>query len=365
MVSYNFSKEFVDRFSGFVNSPEYQKTPDYAKTDYWEYHAGAINVHIDGNAISIDGKSGFYVAPPRSSVTILKNRAVRAVKSPAAIARFAAARIKPKAGKNVRLMDYFHAFDAVMSQKPVAEVDITPDRIDFRSLSRRDGIVASIDEMKRVYFAGDKYRLNAQMVYSYYLANILHGYMDRKPETILEIGAGNGNLASLLHYTYGSRVIIVDLPETLCLSIPHIASLFPEAKVLMPHESGSDSHGDYDFIFLTADQTDKIKDNSVDLAVCNAAFQEMTHRQIKEYFDLIQRTCLHGGYFLYGSRVEKIPAAFEGTDESDAPVNRFSEYPWNPNNRILVYEICRLLRLVQLDNSYVRLEQIVKNGQKK
>lgn len=365
MVSYNFSKEFVDRFSGFVNSTEYQKTSDYAKTDYWEYHADAINVLINGNTISIEGKSGFYVAPPRSAVTIFKNRAVRAVKSPAAIAKFATARIKPKAGKNVRLMDYFHAFDAVMSQKPVAEVDITPDRIDFRLLSKRDGIVSSIEEMRRVYFAGDKYRLNAQMIYSYYLANILNGYMERKPETILEIGAGNGNLASLLHHTHGAKVIIVDLPETLCLSIPHIASLFPAARILMPHESGSDDLGSYDFTFLAAGQTATIKDSSVDLAVCNAAFQEMTHRQINEYFTLIQRACRDGGYFLCGSRVEKIPAAFEGTNESDAPVNRFSEYPWNRDNRIVVYEICRLLRLVQLDNSYVRLEQIVKNGHKK
>lgn len=365
MTSYSFSKEFVGRFSGFVQSSEYKMKSDYAKTDYWEYHANAIDVRIDGNTITTEGKSGFYVPPPGRALDLLKNRVVKALKSPGSIATFIAAKIGRSTGKKVRMMDYYHAFDAVMSHGPAAEVDITPYRIDFKSLSARDGVISSVEEMRRLYFTADKYQLNPQMVYAYYLANILNGYMNRKPKTIMEIGAGNGNLASLLHHLHGATVVIVDLPETLCLSIPHIASLFPSARILMPHEASSYDPALYDFIFLTTEQTGRIKDNTFDLAVCIAAFQEMTHRQIKEYFQLIQRACHNGGYFLCGSRVEKIPAAFEESNVTDVPVNRFAEYPWNSENKIIVYEICRLLRLVQLDNSYIRLEQIVKNGKKK
>ena len=40
--------------------------------------------------------------------------------------------------------------------------------------------------------------------------------------------------------------------------------------------------------------------------------------------------------------------------------NRFSDYPWNPANDVLIYEIFRLMRLVQLDNYFIRLEQVKK-----
>ena len=251
-----------------------------------------------------------------------------------------------------------------MTHEPVTDIDLAPYRIDFKSLSTKDGVVSSVEEMKRVFFARNKYQLNPQMVYAYYLSNIINGYISKKPNTILEIGAGNGNLASLLYHMLESTIIIVDLPETLCLSIPFIASLFPDVKILMPHESHLYDLDSYDFVFLTPSQIDTIDDNSVDLSICIHSFQEMTHHQIKEYFDLIQRACHEGSYFLCCSRVEKIPASFVEGKETDVSVNRFADYPWNPNNEIIIYEICKLMRLVQLDNTFIRLERIVKDGYK-
>ncbi|GAI82077.1 unnamed protein product, partial [marine sediment metagenome] len=248
MHSYSFSKEFIDRFSEFVSSVKYQKYPDYAKSDYWEYHAKCISVKISGNMITIGGKSGYYIPPSGSLI----KRAARLSQNPAQLMRFFAEKLyPPKKGPHVRLLSYYDAFDAVMNHDPVADIDLAPYRINFKSLSMKDEVVSSVEEMKQVYFARSKYQLNPQMVYAYYIYNIIRGYISDKPSTILEIGAGNGNLASLLYHSLKPSIIVVDLPETLCLSMPFIADLFPDAKILMPHESHSYNPDSYDFIFLT------------------------------------------------------------------------------------------------------------------
>jgi putative sugar O-methyltransferase len=366
MARYSLAKNIVDRFSEFLSSAEYSKTSDYAKSDYWEYHAKNISVKISDSTITVKGISGYYVPPLRNSAATFKNRAITGLRNLGAIIDFIAAKYRgSQAGKHVQLLDYYHAFDAVMGQDPISDTDPAPYRIDFKALGKKEGSVTSVEEMIRVFFARDKYQLNSQIVYAYYIANILSGYINQKPKIVLEIGAGNGNLASLLHHTTGPTYVIVDLPETLCLSIPHLASLFPDAKILMPHESGSYDINAYNFIFLTPDQTNTIADNSIDLSISTAAFQEMTHRQIKEYFELVQRVSHEDSHFLCSSRVEKIPSAFEEKKATDMPINRFAEYPWNPNNKIVIYEICRFLRLVQLDDIYLRLERILKGGHEK
>lgn len=369
MHSYSFSKEFINRFSEFVSSAEYQKYPDYAKSDYWEYHSRSISVEISGNTITVGGKSGYYIPPSKNLTYNIKKvirRVIRLYRNPSKLIRFFAEKLHRQGkGFHVQLLNYFDAFDAIMNHDPITDIDLAPYRINFESLRMKDGVISSVKEMKQVYFAKDKYQLNSQMVYAYYISNIINGYVGKQLNTILEIGAGNGNLASLLYYLRKPTIIIVDLPETLCLSIPFIADLFPDAKILMPHESHLYSSGYYDFIFLTPDQIDVIDDNSVDLSICMSNFQEMTHRQIKEYFDLIQRSSHDGAYFLCCNRVEKIPASFAGKKETDVPVSRFSDYPWNPNNDIVIYEICKLIRLVQLDNTFIRLERIIKNGHEK
>jgi len=104
-----------------------------------------------------------------------------------------------------------------------------------------------------------------------------------------------------------------------------------------------------------------IEDNSIDLAINTYSFQEMTRKQIEEYFKLIHRCCKNNSYFFTANRVEKIPCGPDSYEKESFEIpNRFCEYPWNPDNKVLIYEICRLMRLVQLDNVYIRLEQIKK-----
>jgi hypothetical protein len=183
-----------------------------------------------------------------------------------------------------------------------------------------------------------------------------------KKRRILEIGAGNGNLLSLLYnIAKDSNIIDVDLPETLSHAMLYVSDLFPNARILMPHEVMSHNIDNFDFVFLTPKQIHMIGDNAVDLAINVSSFQEMTHKQIEEYFQLIQRCGKDSSYFLTSNRVEKIPGGPDIYEkETHEPPNRFSEYPWNLNNNVLIYEICRLCGLCQLGGIYIRLEQIKK-----
>lgn len=346
MHRFTFSPEFIKRFSAYLQSREYrQALPSHAKTEYWKEHSKLISAKISGNRVAVDGVSGCYI-PPRKDFSSLIT--------------FIRSRINP-AKKRISLLNYFEAFDAVMSHDSIANiVPANKYRINFKELTKNPSVIAGTKEMKERFFAKDKYCLSPLMVNTYYLWNILCSKASiDKIQCVLEIGAGNGNFAGLLRHYLGAQMIIVDLPETLCLSIPFLADLFPDANILMPHEVESRKPQKFDFLFLTPNQLDRIDDGSVDLISNICSFQEMTHEQIGIYFDLIKRAAKNCSYFFTQNRVEKIPGSSR-CQESSVPV-RFAEYPWMPGNKVLVYEICSLNRLVQLSDIYIRLEQIRKD----
>ena len=187
--------------------------------------------------------------------------------------------------------------------------------------------------------------------------------------TVLEIGAGNGNLISLIKSHLGSKCVInIDLPETLVLCITYLKDLFPNLKFLLPHEISSKIDqkdlDDYDFIFLTPNQINLIDENIIDLSINTSSFHEMTKPQIADYFKLIQKISKNNSFFFNTNSVEKIP--HDGNKKDDeykkrkeiAP-NRFFEYPFF-DNEILIYQICRFTNFVQHIPFYLRLEKIKK-----
>ena len=362
MIEYKFSSKFVERFRDFLYSGFYRDVNTHAKSDYWKHHADTINIHISGNKITVDGDSGFNIPPPKKNRTkYLISRILNLINNPSSLIPL----IKRNIGisqSEIKLLNYFEAFDKVMTHDPIADPDLSPYRINFRKLKEKQGVIASVEDMQRNYFARKKYKLTDSIVMAYYYYNILHGYTDiTRIKTILEIGAGNGNLLSLLSKCTNNTIIDVDLPEMLSCAILYISDLFPKAKILIPHEAKSDDFNRFDFVFLTPKKASMIKDNSVDLTINTNSFQEMRHKQIEEYFQLIQRVGKNDSYFFTSNKVEKIPCSPDcWENESAEPPNRFSEYPWNPVNKTLIYEISRLTRLVQLDNTYIRLEQIKK-----
>lgn len=353
----------AQRLSAFIASRCFTVLSSEAKSDYWKYYSSQLLSEVEGSSVSINGDSGFYVPQASTFGRRLLNKFSKVIKQPSKIVNKLKNLVNAQFGVP-RLVPFDKAFDMVMGHAELSDPILSPYRIDHCKLAKNKNVFATMKAVSDHYKSWSPYNTSDSIVTQYYHQNILRGYVDNKDiKTIMEIGAGNGNLPSILFHTWDSvRFIIVDLPETLAVAIPFLAELFPNAKMLMPHEMQADSlKGKFDFAFLTVDQIDLIGEDTIDLAINCDSFQEMTKGQIKTYFDLIQRVTRDSGYFFTDNRVEKIPGGPDSFQVVQAePPNRFDEYPWNSKNETLVYEISSYGRLVQLDDSYIRLQRIHK-----
>ena len=358
--------EFIQRLRNFLSSPQFSDVAPHAKSEYWQHNADQVAIRISNDTVTIGGNSGFYIPPEKSSARYLARRILRIAKEPSLLIDHAKLRLglpRPP----IRLLTYHEAFDKVMSHDPLADPDLSEFRLNFLQLRDEPGIVASVEEMMNLHPQGDRYEVDQHTVRMYYYLNILHSKLPiADVDRVLEIGAGSGNFLALYHRLHGRATLIdVDLPETMLYAILYLADLFPDAKMLLPNEvmAATDRLDENDFVFLTPNQTESIETDTIDLAINIDSFQEMTQRQIGEYFDLIFRCARPDSFFFTSNRVEKIPCGPTSFDEASMePPNRFSEYPWLPGSDVLVHEICRLTRLVQLDNAFIHLEQIRESG---
>jgi putative sugar O-methyltransferase len=346
-----------------VRSECFNVRSEVAKTEYWKYFAEQLHVEVSGSSAQVSGRSGFYVPRSASAVTRLTRKLARGVKQPSEIAKWIGRGIARKF-ELPRLLSYEDAFDAVMGSADVSMPLRSAFVLDHRRLAAHPNVFASAPALKRHYQQWSGNEASANIVNHYYYQNILRGFVEPgEVATVMEIGGGNGNFASILFHDWAPvRVVLIDLPETLAISIPFLSSLFPQARIVMPHEVlASGIPEPFDFAFLTVDQLHAIADDSIDLAINCHSFQEMTHGQIRIYFELIQRACRHAGLFFTANRVEKIPTGAEAFSVQQLdPPNRMAEYPWSSNNTVLAYEVSRFSRLVQLDGVALRLERVCK-----
>ena len=371
-MKYKLSKKFIKRYDNFIRSDVFKDVRDFSKSDYWKYHSSQVKIEVSENIISASGKSGFYTSRSNNLVEIIR-KVLSAVKSPSKVKGWIYAK-KGLSRDGIKLLSYFDAFEKVMGRHPIADSDLSSYRINFGDLRNRNTLISSVNKCKENYFdiVRGGISFSEHVLLSYYHLNILFSHVDlnnwKEKKVVLEIGAGNGNLMSLIksHAGHNTTIIDIDLPETISHSILYIVSVFPLAKILMPHEIESTKLNkidfiEYDFVFLTPNQAYLIDDDFVDLSINMHAFQEMTHQQINEYFDLIQRVGKNNSFFLTSNRVEKLPYGI-GAYEKETTVlpNRFFEYPWRNSNETIIFEICRMLRLIQLDSIFIRLEKIQK-----
>ena len=348
-----FNKKFIERYKSFMESEEYLKINEISKSQYWKYFADQVNVRIDSDSITVKGKSGFYIPKElgfSNRIYIFFKKAWHIVNC------LTYCVLQRKSSTN--LISYERAFNNVMNSS-LHPASIGRHAINFRKIAEQDSTYTSVRNIKERF--SNKYSINNQIIYSYYIYNILNAYTDLSDKkTILEIGAGNGNLLSVIHNNVpGVSVIDVDLPESLSHAILYISDLYPNANILMPHEVDGKNFNDYDFVFLTPNQISLIDDDSIDVSINTFSFQEMTSAQIKEYFDLVQRSGRNDSLFMTTNRVEKIPYVKLDSDSNcEYMPNRFSEYPWSPVNEILIYQICEFMRQVQSHSVFIRMERV-------
>lgn len=362
-MKHTLNEELMARYKALINSRVMIEIPEHSKSEYWKVHAAKVQITLNGDEAIAEGDSGFY-APTKKTAWSRFKKTVTLLGTPSKFFdRFKSLLGLPVNG--IRLLDYFLAFEKVMECDPLAQVQLSPSRINFKKLANQHFIYSSVAQCRANYSdcSGGK-PFSGHTLVAYYYLNLLNSQtslMHLENPIILEIGGGNGNLSSVIKWhKKGGTMVSVDLPETLSHSILYLASLFPDARILLPNEITSSSIiSDYDFVFLTPKQLNLVNDKYIDLAINVHSFQEMTHDQITDYFEFIQRVAKPESYFFTANRFEKIPAGEGSLDtETKALTNRFSEFPWNAQNEILVHEVCRFFRLVQLDAICNRLEKI-------
>jgi putative sugar O-methyltransferase len=359
----NVNPAVADRLLAFINSDTFAVRSRVARSEYWKHFGKRLGANVHERSIAVTGGSGFYVPPYTSTVKRSAHRVLRAARQPLEAARWVERRIASRF-EFPRLMSYERAFDAVMGHEEVSRPILSAYTVNHIELARHPNVFANAASVKRHYRAWSGYQASANILNHYYYQNLLRGFVAaQRLGTILEIGAGNGNFASILYHDWKPvRVVVIDLPEALAVAIAFLSNLFPAARIFMPHEIQPQGFpAEFDFACLTVDQLDLLADSSVDLAINCHSFQEMTHEQIRIYFGLVQRVCRDSGFFFVANRVEKIPCGPDAFRmEQPDPPNRMAEYPWDPRNEMLIQETSRLSRLVQLDAVAIRVERIRK-----
>lgn len=147
---------------------------------------------------------------------------------------------------------------------------------------------------------------------------------------VLEIGSGPAILAGLMMDAYGSRHVLVDLPEEIVVGFSFLSEFWQHKRILLPHEATSLGREDekYDAVFLTPEQLPLLSDRRFDVAVNMFSFQEMSYETIGQYFSLIRERLAPGGIFYCANRMKK-PNPHDGT------VIEFARYPWRSEDEFL------------------------------
>jgi hypothetical protein len=173
-----------------------------------------------------------------------------------------------------------------------------------------------------------------------------------RPWTVLEIGAGLGDLAALLRRECGVKVYIVDLAETIRLAAKRLE---PFGTVALPH-----MEPDRNINFFVPAQLERVP--AVDLAVNIASMQEMRPTEIARYFAMIRE---RARLFYCANRVEKWLSDETGSADTpgsrrDYPV-RFHDYPWGDCEDVF-YRLSRFHRLVGAEPVFERLSHLAPAG---
>ena len=362
-VDLQIDQAVILRLQKYINSNLFAEKDNIEHSSYWRHHSDKIYTTTTSNNVRMVGQSGFYVPSKESLLQQFHRKAQTVLFSPLRAIRWLIKKIKNKKILPQH-MSYFQAFDSVMSGAEISFPIISKFRINHKTLGELPNVFKNSDSIKAHYHTWSGYHASPIIIKHYYQQNILRRFMESESiKTVLEIGGGNGNFSSILYHEWAPvRVILIDLPQTLTTAIPFLSNQFPHAKILMPHEVEAHGlSGSFDFAFLTVQQTSVLMDNSIDLVTNVDSFQEMTQEQIQNYFKLTQRVCRNSGFFFSSNRVEKIPYGENPftVEQSDLP-NKSAEFPWNLKNKDLVNEISSLERLVQLDATSIRLQQIVK-----
>ena len=120
--------------------------------------------------------------------------------------------------------------------------------------------------------------------------------------SFVEIGSGSGVLAFFLVNRLGfKKANLIDLPIMIPICFFWLSSVVGEKFVSLPGEQISP-----EIVYRLWNAGDVgIPDHSIDLAINVTSFQEMNHKLVKEYFQLIKKWLIPKGFFMCVNRWSK------------------------------------------------------------
>jgi hypothetical protein len=198
----------------------------------------------------------------------------------------------------------------------------------FAAFPAIDRVAAEIAERQgRVY---DKDLLRHALTLA-----LLRRHLDLEDEAdpIAVIGDGFANMASLiLACLPNSRLILVNLAKTLLIDMAFAFKALPGAGMALVRDAGemgeAMARSDIRVLAVGADSAQLIASAPVALGINIQSMMEMDPPVTAAYFDVLRR-CPRAQTALYCcNRVEKtLP---------DGTVTRFADYPWHPEDEVLV-----------------------------
>jgi len=151
------------------------------------------------------------------------------------------------------------------------------------------------------------------------------------------IGDGWGTMASLVLSSLPKRkVVLVNLTSMLLVDLVYIMKSLPGISICLArdvseYQSGLECDG-VDVVAVCADNAEIIGHGPIGVAINIASMQEMDPLVIASYFEALRSSPNPKTLFYCCNRIEKtLP---DGTEVL------FQEYPWRPEDKILVDENC-------------------------
>lgn len=151
-------------------------------------------------------------------------------------------------------------------------------------------------------FLGEHYDEEHEDVYAKHMDiinNLEKNLNNSDKNNFVEIGSGSGVLAYLVVKKLGfKKANLIDLPIMIPVCYFWLSSVAGENFVALPGEKVSD---EVIYRLWNAGDVD-LEDNSNDLALNITSFQEMNHKLVKDYFQIINKCLKPNSYFMCVNR---------------------------------------------------------------
>ena len=152
---------------------------------------------------------------------------------------------------------------------------------------------------------------------------------NKNKPTFLEIGAGYGGLAyQILSKEKNTNYTIIDLPDTLIVSMYFLWKNFPDRKIVLHLNNNSKLDINTDDINLIPNIfADIVKDKELDIAINSSSLLEMNNEDIQYYFNLIQDKNKVAHFYNFNREFR----------EENGSIRHFKDFPYDPQWEDLLF----------------------------